>query len=103
MIIKIFQKNEAFTNALSAYICEGLPIVICTGTTAWSNLAGNPEIAMNNALAASRSIRKSSGMGLINAQWSSHPSMTHLTFSWPGFLMTACLSWNSNVPESYMR
>ena len=43
-------------------------MAICTGTTAWSNLAGNPDVAVNNSLAACKSINKCSGIGLINAQ-----------------------------------
>ena len=62
------QKNEAFTNALSSYVQDGFPVAICTGTTAWSNLAGNPDVAVNNSLAACKSINKCSGIGLINAQ-----------------------------------
>ena len=40
---------------------------------------------------------------MINAQWSSHPSMTHLTFAWTGYLMTASVGWNSSIPESYVK
>ena len=29
--------------------------------------------------------------------------MTHLAFSWPGFIMTASIGWNSGVPESYVK
>ena len=50
-----------------------------------------------------KAIRKFSGVGFLTANWSSHPSMTHVSFAWPAFLMTASLGWNSTTPESYLR
>jgi hypothetical protein len=97
------QKNEAFTNALSGFIQCGLPVSVCSGTVAWSNLAGNPEIAINNGISAAKCMRKNSGVGVTTAHWSSHPSMTHGTFAWPGFVLGAGLGWNSNIPESYVK
>ena len=47
-----FQKNEAFTNALSGYVHDGQPVAICCGTNAWSNFAGNPDMAFNNMFSA---------------------------------------------------
>jgi len=98
-----FQKNEAFTNALSGYVHDGQPVAICCGTNAWSNFAGNPDMAFKNMFSAVKAIRKFSGVGFLTANWSSHPSMTHVSFAWPAFLMTASLGWNSATPESYLR
>ena len=61
------------------------------------------DVALNNALAAAKSMRKCAGTGIICAHWSSHPSMTHKTFAWPAFLLTASLSWNGDTPESYLK
>ncbi len=98
----LFQKQEAFTNALSSFVQDGLGVAICNGTFAWSNLAGNPEVAVNNAIAASVSLKKCSGLGVAVAHWSSHPSLAHPIFAWPGFLVGAGLSWNPEVPYSYL-
>lgn len=98
-----FQKEEAFSNALSGYIEAGLPVAICSGTNAWSNLAGHPDVAFSNTYSASKTINKVKGSGLINAHWSAHPSMTHVTFAWPAFITTACLSWNCDTPENYLK
>ena len=103
LLYHFLQKNEAFSNALSPLVARGLPVAICCGTSAWSNLAGNPEVAINNSSAAMRAVRKNAGIGVINAHWSSHPSMTHVAFAYPAFLLNASLSWNSDIPESYLR
>ena len=103
LLYHFLQKNEAFSNALSPLVARGLPVAICCGTSAWSNLAGNPEVAINNSSAAMRALRKNAGIGVINAHWSSHPSMTHVAFAYPAFLLNASLSWNSDIPESYLR
>ena len=29
--------------------------------------------------------------------------MTHVSFAWPAFLMTASLAWNSGTPQAYLR
>ena len=50
--VSFFQKNEAFTNALSGYVHDGQPVAICCGTNAWSNFAGNPDMAFNNMFSA---------------------------------------------------
>ncbi len=103
LVYHFLQKNEAFSNALAPFVAKGLPVAICCGTSAWSNLAGNPEVAINNSSAAMRALRKNAGIGVINAHWSSHPSMTHVAFAYPSFLLNASLSWNSDIPETYLR
>ena len=50
-----------------------------------------------------KAIRKFAGLGFLTANWSSHPSMTHVSFAWPAFLMTASLAWNSGTPQAYLR
>ena len=100
---KSFQKNESFSNALSGFISDGFPVAVCCGTNAWSSLSGNPEVSSNNLFNAAKAMRKANGLGLINANWSAQPSMTHVTFAWPAFLMTACLGWNAETPPEYLK
>ena len=35
----------------------------------------------------------------VTAHWSSHPSLGHLVFAWPGFLIGAGQSWNNTTPQ----
>ena len=38
----------------------------------------------------------------VTSHWSSHPSLGHLTFALPGFLIGAGHSWNSTTPMTYV-
>lgn len=98
-----FQRDEAFTNALSGFNATGLSVGICSGTNAWSNLSGNPSVALYNASSAAKSIHRYSGVGMTTAHWSSHPSLAHLSFAWPGFLAGAGVAWNTETPIPFVQ
>ena len=74
---------------------------MCTGTCSWSSLAGSPSTTLENGYAAARAAIKLGGASCmsVTAHWSSHPSLGHLVFAWPGFLIGAGQSWNNTTPQ----
>lgn len=75
---------------------NGLSFTICPGTAAWNSLAGCPEAAITNVYNAVKCAVVEGAIGITVCNWSGKGHITHLPFSWPGFLMGAGLSWNSN-------
>ena len=93
-----FARDSGFTRPLMSYQNAGANIGICTGTGAWSNLAGAPNLMLENVSSGHASLAKLRGGVSLVAHWSSDPAFTHSVFAWPGFLAAAGLAWNSATP-----
>ena len=51
---------------------------------------------MTNVYNAVKCATSEGALGVLVCNWSGKGHITHLPFSWPGFLMGAGLSWNSD-------
>ena len=60
------------------------------------SLAGCPEAAVTNVYNAMKCATSEGALGVLVCNWSGKGHITHLPFCWPGFLMGAGLSWNSD-------
>ena len=83
----------------------GLNVGTCSGTCAWSSLAGSPNAAINNGYSAARTFERLGSSTLVahvTAHWSSHPSLGHFVFAWPGFVIGAGHCWNKSTPQSFV-
>ena len=88
---------------LGEYVDQGYHVGTCTGTCSWSTLSGAPDIAVSNGQSAARASHRLGPVTLsVTSHWSSHPSLGHLTFALPGFLVGAGHSWNSSTPKTYV-
>eukprot|EP00095_Tigriopus_kingsejongensis_P012477 maker-scaffold323_size206388-snap-gene-1.15 protein:Tk12477 transcript:maker-scaffold323_size206388-snap-gene-1.15-mRNA-1 annotation:"Tankyrase-1" len=97
-----FQKGTNFSVALNKFHDIGANIGICTGTGAWSNLSGSPENMLINAMNAHSALTKVNGRVSVMAHWCSDPALTHSVFAWPGFLTSAGLAWNPDIPFDFL-
>lgn len=99
-----FGQSGGFTAALSRFQRAGHHVGVCTGTAAWDNLSGSPDLMLAAQSAAHSALGHlagpggaASGVSLV-AHWSADPALAHTIFAWPGFLASAGLSWNSSTP-----
>ena len=61
------------------------------------SLAGCPEGALGNIYNAVKAASRQGALGAVVCHWSGKGHMTHLPFAWPGFLLGAGLSWNTEI------
>lgn len=104
-----FQVNHDFSTAQETAMKNGRPHAVCTGTAAWSSLAGFPEASTynihegvvekhgtgDNLFCNSRSV-------VVVAHWSTPASLTPLVFTWPAILVCAGLAWNGRTHFDYV-
>ena len=67
----------------------------------YASLAGCPEAALANISRAVSCAVEHGALGVVVSNWAGVGHMTHLPISWPGYLMAAGLSWNSEQPEVF--
>ncbi|XP_052768844.1 uncharacterized protein LOC128209056 isoform X2 [Mya arenaria] len=95
------QATHNYTEVCKPLSTNGLSFIVCPGTAAWTSLAGCPEAAITNVYNAVKCATAEGAIGVIVCNWSGKGHLTHLPFSWPGFLMGAGLSWNSDCHYEY--
>ncbi|XP_041351474.1 uncharacterized protein LOC121370371 [Gigantopelta aegis] len=96
------EADHDFTKFSSPMADLGIHFFVCPGTAAWNSLAGCPEAALKNIYNAIKSASTQGALGLVACNWTGRGHMTHLPFCWPGFLMAAGLSWNSDCHWDFL-
>lgn len=64
-----------------------------------SSLSGCPEAAINNIYNAVKCGDAHGALGAVVCNWLGKGHLTHQSFAWPGFLVLAGLSWNSDCHQ----
>lgn len=90
------QATHNFEEVCKPLSSHGMSFIVCPGTAAWNSLAGCPEAAVTNIYNAIKCASTDGALGAIVCNWSGKGHVTHQPFCWPGFLMGAGLSWNSD-------
>ncbi|KAK7502764.1 hypothetical protein BaRGS_00006014 [Batillaria attramentaria] len=80
----------------------GVHFFVCPGTAAWNSLAGCPEAALSNIFQAVKAASSQGALGAVVCDWTGKGHLTHQPFSWPGFLLGAGLSWNTECHWDYL-
>lgn len=93
-----FQADHDFSPARDSALTEGRSHAVCTGTAAWSSLAGFPEAGICNVFGGVVDRRWEDRTTVtIVAHWSTPASLTPLVFMWPSIAVAAGLAWNGST------
>ncbi|KAG8227825.1 hypothetical protein J437_LFUL008469 [Ladona fulva] len=97
-----FQADYDFLEWSTKFQREGNMPLLCPGTASWNSFAGCPEASVCNIYRAVQAAKELSSLGVVVAHWSGSFHLTPHPFAWPGFVMTAGLSWNPATHWDYL-
>ncbi|CAH1790961.1 unnamed protein product [Owenia fusiformis] len=97
-----FQAYYDFQKFAKVYSESNVSFCTCPGTAAWNSIGGCPEAAVANISNSIQSAISHEALGILICDWSGIGHMTHQPISWPGFLVAAGLSWNSDINIDFM-
>ncbi|XP_046384322.1 uncharacterized protein LOC124154554 isoform X2 [Ischnura elegans] len=97
-----FQADYDFLEWSSKFQKEGNMPLLCPGTASWNSFAGCPEASICNVYRAVQASKELNSLGVVVAHWSGSFHLTPHPFAWPGFVMTAGLSWNPATHWDYL-
>ncbi|XP_023335018.1 uncharacterized protein LOC111706387 isoform X2 [Eurytemora carolleeae] len=95
-----FQANYPFESNLHHLSRSGNPVLCCPGTSAWNCLIGRPQNMIHNIAQAAKAIAEYGGEGLVIANWTGSPALTHLSTALPGWVLGAGLAWNTKAADT---
>ncbi|XP_048734927.2 uncharacterized protein LOC125650577 [Ostrea edulis] len=81
---------------------KGVGFFLCPGTSAWNSIAGCPEAAIKNIYNAVKCGVTHGCTGIVVCDWSGKGHLNSHTFSWPAYMLTVGLSWNSNCHQDFL-
>ncbi|XP_075233962.1 uncharacterized protein LOC142331764 [Lycorma delicatula] len=97
-----FLADYDFLEWTKGYHQLGCATCLCPGTASWNSLAGCPEASICNIYRAVQAVNRTGALGVVVAHWSGSYHLTPHPFSWPGFLVSAGLSWNTDTHLDYL-
>jgi len=97
-----FQADYAFSENADKLARSGLLTLTCPGTSAWNCVMGRPGNMINNIKQAAECCLNNSGLGMIAANWTGSPAMTHLSTALPGWVLGAGLAWNTRGTDAQL-
>ena len=83
----------------SALEKAGLRFCVCPGTNSWLNFSGLTDNMSECVRRAADAAYRHGAMGMIVTDWGDLGHLQYLPYSWPGFLLSAALSWNREGAE----
>ncbi|XP_061172833.1 uncharacterized protein LOC133182124 [Saccostrea echinata] len=81
---------------------KGVGFFLCPGTSAWNSIAGCPEAAIKNIYNAVKCGVTHGCTGIVACDWSGKGHLNSHLFSWPAYMLTSGLSWNSNCHQDFL-
>ena len=94
-----FQADYPFQDNGIKLARSGCSRLVCTGTSAWNCIIGRPYNFTHNILEGAESVSEGAGDGVLVANWTGAPAMTHLSTSLPAWTLAAGLAWNPGSPK----
>ncbi len=90
-----YEGNHPFKKECEQLAAHNIPFYVCPGTSSWNSIIGRISNAQANLRNAARNGLKYGAEGYLITDWGDHGHHQYLPFSYPGFLIGACQSWNS--------
>ncbi|CAD5111452.1 DgyrCDS761 [Dimorphilus gyrociliatus] len=92
-----FNTEYPFGDLCDSYLRSGVAFYILNGTAAWNSCTANVDAAATNIHESVKAGYSNGALGSIVCHWSGQKLLTPNVFSWPGFVLSAGLSWNADV------
>lgn len=92
-----YEADHPFEDELRPIRARGLEAYVCPGTSSWLSFGGRVDNAVSNIANAIRSANRTGASGCLVTDWGDQGHLQPPPISLPGFLTTACLSWNAEV------
>jgi hexosaminidase len=89
-----YEASHPFKKESEAVASQKIPFYVCPGTSSWNSLTGRIDNARRNLKSAARNGIKYGAQGYLVTDWGDHGHHQYLPFSYPGFALGACESWN---------
>lgn len=89
-----YEGNHPFKRESETVANQNIPFYVCPGTSSWNSLTGRIDNARRNLRSAARNGIKFGAKGYLVTDWGDHGHHQYLPFSYPGFALGACESWN---------
>ena len=89
-----YEANHPFKKESEAVASQNIPFYVCPGTSSWNSLTGRIDNTTRNLTSAAKNGIKYGAQGYLVTDWGDHGHHQYLPFSYPGFALGACESWN---------
>ncbi|MCZ6501146.1 MAG: family 20 glycosylhydrolase [Gammaproteobacteria bacterium] len=89
-----YEGNHPFNRECEQMAVQKIPFYVCPGTSSWNSIIGRLSNATKNLANAARNGLNFGADGYLITDWGDHGHHQYLPFSYPGFLIGACQSWN---------
>ncbi len=90
-----YESNHPFKTECEQLAAQNIPFYVCPGTSSWNSIIGRISNARTNLSNAARNGLRYGAEGYLITDWGDQGHHQYLPFSYPGFLIGACQSWNS--------
>ena len=89
-----YEVNHPFKKECAQLAAQKIPFYVCPGTSSWNSIIGRLSNLAGNLTNAARNGLRFGAEGYLITDWGDHGHHQYLPFSYPGFLIGACQSWN---------
>jgi len=88
-----YEADHPFEEQCERFLEEGIPFMVCPGTSSWNSIVGRTDNVMANIRSAVHAARNKGACGVLVTDWGDNGHWQHLPVSYLGLAYGAAASW----------